>query len=82
MKSFFQNLSVKFKIYLSNAIFQTLVLTITIFSVIGIHSVSQDLSSVQKLYSESYGKSIQIGYLLIELNVISNKIHNSKNKRD
>lgn len=82
MKSFFQNLSVKFKIYLSNAIFQTLVLTITSFSVIGIHSVGQDLSSVQKLYSESYGKSIQIGYLLIELNVISNKIHNSKNQKE
>lgn len=80
MQNFFKNLSIKLKIYLSNTIIQTLVLTITIFSVLGIQIVNKDLNSIQDIYSQSFGKSIQVSYHLMEIRDLSARVPLTKDK--
>ncbi|TGN11006.1 methyl-accepting chemotaxis protein [Leptospira ilyithenensis] len=67
MNQFLTKFSVKLKIYGTNAIYQLLVLVITILGIYGLTKLEQELVSLKSIYEESFEKSVKIGYNLAKI---------------
>ncbi|WP_411824206.1 methyl-accepting chemotaxis protein [Leptospira sp. 'Mane'] len=67
MNQFLTKFSVKLKIYGTNAIYQLLVLVITVLGIYGLTKLEQELLSLQSIYEESFEKSVKIGYNLAKI---------------